>query len=178
MRIFFSLFWIFAKIGLFTLGGGYAMLPLIEAEIVDKHHWIDKKEFLDLTAMAQAAPGILAVNMAIFIGYKLAGLPGAVVTTLGAALPSFIIILLIALFFHNFRQNETVIRIFMGIRPVVVALIAVPVLRLSKTAGITWRRAWFPLLCALAVWLGRVSPVYVVLLAGLSGWLFCRREAK
>ena len=84
MSIFFSLFWIFAKIGLFTLGGGYAMLPLIEAEIVDKHHWIDKKEFLDLTAMAQAAPGILAVNMAIFIGYKLAGLPGAAVTPLGA----------------------------------------------------------------------------------------------
>ena len=169
-----ELFFIFSKIGLFTLGGGYAMLPLIEAEITDKRAWISKKDFLDLTALAQAAPGILAVNMAIFTGYKLRGVPGAICAALGAVLPSFAIILLLAICFHNFQNNPTVERIFKGIRPAVVALIAVPVFRLSKSAGITWKNAWFPAMCALSVWLGHISPVYIVLAAGLGGWLFCQ----
>ncbi len=150
------------------------MLPLIETEITVRRRWINKKDFLDLTALAQAAPGILAVNMAVFTGYKLAGVPGAVCAALGAVLPSFVIILLIALFFHDFRTNPTVERIFKGIRPAVVALIALPVLRLSKAAGVTWKNAWLPAVCALAVWLGHVSPVYVVLAAGAGGWLCCR----
>ena len=178
MRYYLSLFSIFFKIGLFTLGGGYAMLPLIEAEIVIKRNWIDKKEFLDLTALAQSAPGILAVNIAVFVGYKLRRLPGAVVCTLGAALPSFVIILLIALFLHNFRQYPLAERIFTGIRPAVVALIAVPVFTLARAAGITWKNIWFPIACALAVWLGKCSPVYIVLLAGLGGWLLCREKAQ
>ena len=150
------------------------MLPLIETEITDKRNWISKKDFLDLTALAQAAPGILAVNMAIFAGYKLRGVPGAICAALGAVLPSFSIILLIAIFFHNFRDNQTVERIFKAVRPAVVALIAVPVFRLGKSAGITWKNAWFPVACALLVWLLHVSPVYIVLAAGLGGWLFCR----
>ncbi len=173
-----ELFFIFSKIGLFTLGGGYAMLPLIETEITDKRQWISKKDFLDLTALAQAAPGILAVNMAIFTGYKMRGVSGAICAALGAVLPSFSIILLLALFFHNFRENQTVERIFKGIRPAVVALIAVPVFRLGKSAGITWKNVWFPILCALAVWLWHVSPMYIVLAAGLGGWLFCREAHR
>lgn len=178
MKRLFFLFFIFFKIGLFTLGGGYAMLPLIEAEIVTKRGWINKKEFLDLTAMAQAAPGILAVNMAVFCGYKLCGFWGSVASALGAALPSFSIILAIALFFHNFRQNPTAARVFAGIRPAVVALIAVPVFTLWRSAGLSWKSAWVPALCALAVWKGRVSPAYIVLLAGLGGWLFCQRGGQ
>lgn len=154
------------------------MLPLIEAEIVTKRNWIEKKEFLDLTALAQSAPGILAVNMAVFVGYKLSRLRGAVVCTLGAALPSFAIILAIALFLHNFRHNPLVERIFAGIRPAVVALIAVPVFTLARAAGVTWKNVWFPVLCALAVWVGKCSPVYIVLAAGVGGWLFCREKAK
>ena len=150
------------------------MLPLMEAELTAKRNWISKQDFLDLTALAQAAPGILAVNMAIFVGYKLRGLRGAVCAAFGAVLPSFIIILLIAVFFHNFRDNQIIERIFKGIRPAVVALIAVPVFRLGKSAGITWKTIWFPVLCALLVWLMHISPVYIVLLAGLGGWLFCR----
>ena len=150
------------------------MLPLIETEITERRKWISKKDFLDLTALAQSAPGILAVNMAVFTGYKLGGVPGAVCAALGAILPSFVIILLIAIFFHNFQNNPIVERIFKGIRPAVVALIAVPVFRLGKSAGITWKNAWFPVLCALAVWLIHVSPVYVVVAAGLGGWLCCR----
>jgi chromate transporter len=174
MKMCMQLFFIFSKIGLFTLGGGYAMLPLMEAELTHKRTWISKKDFLDLTALAQAAPGILAVNMAIFVGYKLRGVPGAVCAALGAILPSFIIILLIAIFFHNFRDNAMVERIFKGIRPAVVALIAAPVFRLGRSAGITWKTVWFPVLCALLVWLVYVSPVYIVVAAGLGGWLFCR----
>ena len=150
------------------------MLPLIEAEITQRRQWISQKDFLDLTALAQAAPGILAVNMAVFTGYKLRGVPGAICAALGAILPSFIIILLVALFFHSFRENQTIERIFTGIRPAVVALIAVPVFRLGKSAGITWKTVWLPVACALLVWLLHVSPVYIVIAAGVGGWLFCR----
>lgn len=150
------------------------MLPLIETEITERRKWISKKDFLDLTALAQAAPGILAVNMAVFVGYKLGGKCGAFCAALGAVLPSFVIILLVAMCFQNFRENPVIERIFKGIRPTVVALIAVPVFRLGKSAGITWKNMWFPALCALAVWLAGVSPIYIVIAAGLGGWLFCR----
>ncbi len=178
MKFYWELFFIFFKIGAFTLGGGYAMLPLMEAELVSKHKWISRKEFLDMTAMSQSAPGILAVNMAILSGYKLRSYSGAAVCALGAVLPSFVIILIIALFFKNFRQNLWVERIFAGIRPAVVALIAVPVFRLSRSAGITWKSLWCPVLCALMVWLGKVSPVYVVLVAAIGGYVFCRGGKK
>lgn len=175
----FSLFFVFSKIGLFTLGGGYAMLPLMEREMVDKRAWISRAEFLDLTAVAQAAPGIFAVNMAIFTGYKLRGFWGSVCAALGAVVPSFIIILLIAVFFQNYQNNPVVVRIFKGVRPAVVALIAVPVLRLAKAANISYKTVWIPVVCALMVWAGKVSPVYVILLAGLGGWLcFGRKEAQ
>lgn len=150
------------------------MLPLIERELVDKGRYLDEQEFLDTTAVAQAAPGILAINIAILSGYKMKGFGGSVCCALGAALPSFIIILLIALFFHNFKENPIVQRVFLGIRPAVVALIAVPVFRLAKTAGITYKTAWLPAVSALLVWLLGVSPVYVVLAAGLGGFLYGR----
>lgn len=174
MKMGFLLFLIFGKIGLFTLGGGYAMLPLMETELTEKRTWLTKQDFLDITALAQSAPGILAVNMAIFTGYKLAGIWGAVWAALGAVMASFCVILSIAIFFHDFGQNELLNHIFMGIRPAVVALIAVPVWRLAKSAHITLKNAWLPLGCALAVWLGGVSPVYIVLAAGVGGFLWGR----
>lgn len=178
MKFYWQLFLIFFKIGAFTLGGGYAMLPLIEAELVNKHKWIGKKEFLDMTAMAQSAPGILAVNMAIFTGYKLRSYMGAIAATLGAVLPSFVIILLVAIFFRDFKNNPWVERIFAGIRPAVVALIAVPVFRLSRSAGITYKTIWWPVLCAVAVWWWKVSPVYIVIVAAAGGYVFCRGGKK
>ena len=152
------------------------MLPLMEHEIAARRAWITQKDFLDLTALAQAAPGILAVNMAIFVGYKLRGVRGAVSAALGAVLPSFVIILAVAICFQDFRHNPFVERLFAGIRPAVVALIAVPVFRLGKSAGITCKTVWLPVLCALLVWQMHVSPVYIVLAAGLGGWLCCRRK--
>ena len=178
MRAAFSLFFIFSKIGTFTLGGGYAMLPLMERELVDKRAWMSRTDFLDLVAIAQAAPGILAVNMAIFTGYKLAKIRGAVCATLGAVLPSFIIILAIALFFHAYQNNPWVVRIFKGVRPAVVALIAVPVFRLAKSANITYKTIWIPVVVALLVWALHVSPVYIIILAGLGGLCWSARKEK
>ncbi len=178
MKQYFSLFWIFAKIGTFTLGGGYAMLPLIERELVDGKGWLERREFLDCVAVAQAAPGILAINVAILAGYKIKGFWGSTVASLGAALPSFVIILLIALFFRGYEHNPVVRRVFMGVRPAVVALIAVPVFNLSKMAGINFKTVWIPLVCAGLVWLLKVSPVYIVLAAGLGGFLFSRSKRR
>ena len=167
-----SLFSTFFKIGMFTLGGGYAMIPIIEAEVVDKHKWVTKEEFLDLIAISQSCPGVFAINISIFIGYKLKKVKGALATALGTALPSFLIILTIALFFQQFKDNEVVAAIFRGIRPAVVALIAVPTFNLAKSAHLTWANCWIPIVGALAIWLLGVSPVYIILLAGLGGYLY------
>ena len=105
-NIYTEAFSIFFKIGAFTIGGGYAMVPLIEDEIVTKRRWIAKEDFIDLLAIAQSAPGILAVNISIFIGYRLRGIRGSIVTALGTILPSFLIILAIALFFHFIQWNK------------------------------------------------------------------------
>ena len=162
----------FFKIGIFTLGGGYAMIPIIEADVVDKHKWVERQEFLDLIAIAQSCPGVFAINISIFIGYKLKKLRGAIAAALGTALPSFIIILLIAMFFHRFQDNPVVASIFRGIRPAVVALIAVPTFNLARSAKISWATCWIPIAGALAIWLLGVSPILIILLAGLGGYVY------
>lgn len=168
----FQLFYIFFKIGAFTIGGGYAMIPLIEAEIVTKKGWVAKEDFLDLLAIAQSAPGVFAVNIAIFIGYRLRGVKGSIVTALGAVLPSFLIILCIALFFLRFKENPTVEAIFKGIRPAVVALIAAPTFNLAKAAKINRYTIWIPIVSALLIWLLGFSPIWIILLAGVGGYLY------
>ena len=167
-----QLFTIFFKIGAFTIGGGYAMIPLIEAEIVTKKGWVTKEDFLDLLAIAQSAPGVFAVNIAIFIGYRLRGVRGCLVTALGAILPSFLIILCIALFFLRFKENPTVEAIFRGIRPAVVALIAAPTFNLAKAAKINRYTIWIPIISALLIWLLGFSPIWIILLAGIGGYVW------
>ncbi|MBO5795864.1 MAG: chromate transporter [Bacteroides sp.] len=167
-----QLFTIFFKIGAFTIGGGYAMIPLIEAEIVTKKGWVTKEDFLDLLAIAQSAPGVFAVNIAIFIGYRLRGVRGCIVTALGAILPSFLIILCIALFFLRFKENPTVEAIFKGIRPAVVALIAAPTFNLAKAAKINRYTIWIPIISALLIWLLGFSPIWIILLAGIGGYVW------
>ena len=174
MNIYWDSFKTFFKIGIFTLGGGYAMIPLIEEEVVNKKRWVSKEEFLDLIAIAQSCPGVFAINIAIFIGYKLRKIRGALATALGTALPSFLIILLIAMFFHRFQDNPVVASIFRGIRPAVVALIAVPTFNLAKSANISWINCWIPIASALLIWLMGVSPIYIIILAGLGGWAYGR----
>lgn len=172
MNIYWNSFRTFFRIGLFTIGGGYAMIPLIEADVVDKNKWVERDEFLDLMAISQSCPGIFAVNMSIFIGYKLRGVRGSIVCALGTILPSFLIILGIALCFQQFRDNATVQSIFRGIRPAVVALIAAPTFKMGKSAKIGWTNIWIPVSGALLIWLMGVSPIYIIILAGLGGFLY------
>ncbi|MDR1543198.1 MAG: chromate transporter [Prevotellaceae bacterium] len=169
--MYFQLFYIFLKIGLFTIGGGYAMIPLIEREIVNKKQWLTKAQFIDYLILAQSAPGILAVNISILVGNSLKGKKGAVTATLGTTLPSFLIILLIAMFFKQFQDNEIVKKIFRAIRPAVAALIAVPVFNLAKTVKITWKTAFIPVVSAILIWLLGVSPILIIILAALVGIL-------
>ena len=168
-RIYWQMFITFVRIGAFTIGGGYAMIPLIQREVVQVRKWMSPKEFIDMLALAQSAPGVIAINTAIFIGYKLKGVRGSIVTALGCALPSFFIILLIAMVFTNFKDSPVVERIFKGIRPAVVALIAAPLYNMAKAAGVTWKTIFIPLIAALLIWGLNISPVWVVVAAIAGG---------
>lgn len=176
MNIYLDSFKIFFKIGAFTIGGGYAMIPLIEEEIVNKKKWLGKEDFVDLMAIAQSSPGVFAVNMSIFIGYKLRGVKGSLVTALGTVLPSFLIILAIALFFQHFKEYTVVENIFKGIRPAVVALIAAPTFSVAKSSKINRYNIWIPVVSALLIWLIGFSPIYVIILAGVGGYLWGRYQ--
>lgn len=171
---FLKLFTTFFRIGLFTFGGGYAMIPLLERDIVERNAWVGKEDFVDLLAVAQSAPGVFAVNMAVFIGYRLRGKRGALAASVGCVMPSVAIILLIAIFFRQFRHIETVNNIFMGLRPVVVALIAVPVFNVAKSAAVGWKNVWVPLLSALLIVAFGVSPIYIIMFAAIAG-LLCNK---
>ena len=171
-RIYWQMFITFVRIGAFTIGGGYAMIPLIQREVVQVRKWINPKEFIDMLALAQSAPGVIAINTAIFIGYKIKGIRGSIVTALGCALPSFVIILLIAMVFSNFKDNAIVERIFKGIRPVVVALIAAPLYNMAKSAGVNWKTLFIPVVAALLIWGLNISPVWVVVAAIAGGIIY------
>ena len=172
VNIYWETFRTFFKIGMFTLGGGYAMIPIIEEEVVNRHRWVDKEEMLDLIAIAQSCPGVFAINISIFVGYKLKKVRGAIATALGTALPSFLIILAIAMFFHQFEDNRYIAAMFRGIRPAVVALIAVPTFNLGKSAQLNRFTVWIPVVSALLIWLLGVSPIWVIIAAGLGGYIW------
>ena len=177
--MFLQLFYTYLKIGTFTLGGGYAMLPLIQREVVERQGWIDEEEFLNMIALAQAAPGLIAVNSAIFIGWRIGGWRGVCGAVLGAVLPSFVIILAIAMIFQDWKELPAVEAAFKGIRPAVVALIAAPLFKMAKTALKTTSQKPFAtnhsplalsfsplaisLAAALLIWLAHVNPVWVIL---------------
>lgn len=166
--MYWTLFITFVKIGTFTIGGGYAMLPLIEREVVNKG-WITQKDFIDLFSVAQSLPGVFAVNISIFVGYKIRKLSGSIVCALGTILPSFFIILLIALFFTQIADNVWVEKVFKGIRPAVVALIAVPVLTTARTLKLKGWILIIPVISALLIWLAGLSPIWIVIAAILGG---------
>lgn len=165
-----QLFISFLKIGAFTFGGGYAMVPLIEREVIDKKGWVRREDFLDLLTIAQSAPGPIALNTAVFVGYRISGLKGALSALMGIVLPSFTIILLVALFFADIRDNVVVDAAFKAMRPAVVALIVAPIVGLAKgmnhwlwiVAGVT----------ALLIWYFGVSPVYVLVAGAAAGLLW------
>lgn len=165
MKIIFQLFITFFNIGAFTLGGGYAMLDMVEKAVVGKRHWIQKDEFWDLITIVQTLPGVFAVNTALYVGYKIKGVKGAIVACLGAIIPSIVIILLIAIFFTDYKNNPVIEKIFKGIRPCVVALILSPSIKICLSAHINIKTVIFPLLTVFLIWWCKISPVYIILIA-------------
>ena len=152
------------------------MISIIEREIVDKYHWIERDEFLDLLAVAQSLPGILAVNIATAVGDRLHGMRGSALATLGSILPSFLIILAIAIFLtpDTIKNNHVISSIFMGIRPAVVALIVAPVLTSAKAAKIGWKTVWIPLVVALMI----SNPILYIVLGAAGGFLYWKWSVR
>ncbi len=176
-NIFFKLFTSFFKVGAFTFGGGWAMIAIIEKEIVTKNKWIGKEEFLDLLAIAQAMPGILAVNIAVVIGDRLKGIKGSLCAALGTILPSFFMILAIAIFLtpETIKNDPTLSAIFKGIRPAVVALIIAPMLTTAKVAKISRKTIIIPIATALLIYSGIPyisSPVVYIILGCVGGYMY------
>lgn len=155
---YLKLFVTFAKIGMFTIGGGYAMIPLIEREIVAKQ-WMSKEEFMEMFALTQSLPGVFAVNISIFVGYKLYKVGGSLVCALATILPSFVIMMLIAMFFAQFQDNEVMIRIFNGIRPAVVALILFPCISAVRALKLKYLQLVAPAIATLLIWQFGLSPI-------------------
>lgn len=171
-----QLFVTFFRIGLFTIGSGYAMVPLIQREVVDKRGWFTEDEFLNQFALAQSSPGPFALNTAVFVGYKMKGVTGAICAMLGVIIPSFSVMLLIAVYLTGIRENRWVSAAFEGMRPVVLSLIAVPFVR--YLSSLKWWGKALALAVAAVIWAVGVSPVYLILGAGSAGVLlaFCRRK--
>ena len=163
--IYLQLFLVYLKIGLLGFGGGYAMLDMIERAVVKKRRWIEHDEFWESIAVVQSLPGVFAVNCALYVGYRIGGTKGAIAASLGAMLPSIIIMLLIAMFFTDYKDNPTVEKIFRGIRPCVVALILSPAVKMCISAKVNWKTAIFPIATALLIWWFKISPAYIILFA-------------
>ncbi|MDF2521851.1 MAG: Chromate transport protein [Clostridia bacterium] len=172
----FEIFIVFFKIGAFTIGGGYAMIPIIQKEVVENKKWLQEDEFMDSIAVTNSLPGPLAINSATFVGYKTAGIPGAVSAALGAVLPSFLIILVIAMFFSNFGENAIVEQIFAGVRPAVVALILYALVKLTKSVGINKINIAIAIGALALILLLNMHPIPVIIIAGIAGLLIFNRK--
>lgn len=171
-KFYWDSFKTFFKIGASTLSGGHALIPIIESEVVEKREWMEKNQFLDLIAICQSCPGIFAINISILIGYKLRNTRGALCTAIGAALPAFLIFLLIVLLFRNLIYVSWIAAMFNGIRPAVVALIAIPTFNMAKSAKINLVNCWIPVGSALLIWAMGVNPIYIIIAAGIGGYLY------
>ena len=179
--IYIELFLTFFLIGMFTIGGGIPMIAAIKSELVERK-WLNDEDFIDIITLAQTAPGLFAVNISILTGHKLRGTKGSVVATIASCLPPFLIILMIAMFFTEFKDNEYVMRAFKGIRPVVVALIGKPMIDMLKATKMKW---WSWCIVAVSlVWvcLLKYSPIYILIcvIAGALGisWYNHKKEGQ
>lgn len=178
MKLLFDMFMTFFKIGAFTIGGGYAMLPLIQREVVQVRKWISEEEFLDMVAIAQSAPGPLAVNISVFVGYRVKGSLGILASVLGSTLPSFGIIILVASVFLGIEKHPAVEQVFSGIRPAVVALIAAPVITMARTAKMNRKNFYIPLSAVVLVGIQKVTPIYLIIGFIILGIIKTRLEGR
>lgn len=169
MKFYLDLFLTFAKVGVCTFGGGYAMLPILQREVVERKGWATEEELMDYYAVGQCTPGVIAVNTATFVGYRLKGSLAGVIATLGVVFPSVVIIGLIAAFLQNFTHIAWVSHAFAGVRACVCALILSSAIKLVKAAAVDWPSGIiFAIVLILSAFLG-LSPVLLVLLAGVAG---------
>lgn len=171
MKLLLDLFLIFARIGGFTFGGGYAMLPMLQKEVVEKRKWATQEELMDYYAIGQCTPGIIAVNTATFIGYKLKGVSGAIFATMGVIAPSIVIVGIIAAFISGFQDIEIVQHAFAGIRAAVVALIASSVLKLSKKSIVDKITFVIFLIVALLSFFADVSPIILIIVSAAVSFI-------
>lgn len=174
LKMFISFF----KIGAFTFGGGYAMIPIIEEEVVNKQGWVTKEEFMDMLVVSQSFPGAMAVNCSLFIGYKIAGVIGGVIALLGVALPSFLIILIIAAFFMQFRDNYYVNLVFKGISAAVPILVLTGVISLAKGVDKNIRNGVTLVIALIALIIFKINPIIVIVVAALYGAVFLRKKVE
>ncbi len=175
MKKILQMFISFFKIGAFTFGGGYAMIPIIEEEVVNKRKWITKEEFMDILVVSQSFPGAMAVNCSTFVGYKIGGIIGGIMGLLGVVLPSFIIILIVAAFFMQFRNNYYVDLVFKGISAAVPILVLAGVISLSKGVEKNIRNGIIIVIALIALIFFRVNPVIVIIAAAIYGAVFLRK---
>lgn len=173
---FISLFIIFLKIGAFTFGGGLAMLPLIKNELVDKRGWVTSEEFVDLVAVSMTAPGAIVINTAVNVGYRIKGIPGSLASVLGASLPSFTIIMVIATFFLQFQELPKIEAVFNGVRPAVAALIAAAIYKIGKPVFSNTKSMFFIFFYLAVSLILNLHPILVILMGGLSGLIFYRND--
>lgn len=174
MKIIFEIFLSIFKIGAFTFGGGYAMIPLIEQEVVNNKKWLNKDEFMDVLVVTQSLPGAMAINASIFLGYRIAGILGAISALIAVILPSFIIIILIAVFFMQFRNNYYVNAAFMGITAAVPMLVLVGAISLAKGIPKNLRSLITILISLIALIFFHINPVVVIIVSGVYGAIFLR----
>ena len=176
MYRYFELFCSFLKIGVFTFGGGYAMIPIIQAEVITRKGWIKEQEFLDLLTLAQSAPGPISLNTAVFVGYKMYGYRGALSSLLGVVLPSFTILLMVAIFFSQIRENPIVDAAFRGMQPIVVAIMLAPILGFTK--GMHWSMIAVAAAITLAIWHFGFSPIYLLIAGAAVGLLWAAARGE
>ena len=176
MNKYWELFCSFFKIGIFTFGGGYAMIPIIQAEVITRKGWIKEQEFLDLLTLAQSAPGPISLNTAVFVGYKMYGYRGALSSLAGVVLPSFTILLLVAMFFSQIRNNPIVDAAFRGMQPIVVAIMLAPILGFTK--GMHWTLIALAAAITMVIWYFGVSPIYLLIAGAVAGLAWAATRGK
>ncbi len=170
-EILFALYWSFLKVGLFTIGGGYAMIPLMEAEIINVHGWLSAAEFLDIIAVAEMTPGPISINAATFIGYTMAGVTGSLIATLGVITPSLVLLLLLSRVLIKLIQNPGADSFLNGLRSALVALILLASFNLGQTAVIDLSTALIFAVLLIASLLRQVSPLYFIAAGAFLGLL-------
>lgn len=169
--VYLDIFITFFKIGLFSFGGGYAMLPLIQHEVVDSHNWVSAKEFIDIVAISQVTPGPIAINSATYIGYKVTGVLGSALATIGVTAPSVIIMIIICRFFFKFKNNKNVEHAFLGLRPATVGLVAAAAVLVAYGAFIDYKSALIFAAAFIASFKFNIDPILLTVLSGIAGYL-------